>query len=337
MTLMVSVIIPNYNHAPYLEKRLNSVFNQSYQDFEVILLDDCSTDSSLNTLKKYADHPKVSHCIINEKNSGSPFAQWKKGLELAKGEYVWIAESDDWAELTFLEELLPLLKKGFDIVYCRSVRVMEEKITENDYFWADGLDKIRWKKDYVNNGLDEINNYLVYRNTIPNASACLFKNSFSSMSSKICQMKFCGDWLFWVIILSNKQSKIAYTPSRLNYFRKHNNTSRSVKDFETEKKRAEEYFKVINIARKLSRRSILSPTEYSKYNYFFNLLNSSYGYERKIIQLMSIDFCLAYFLYIIKKNMIGYRNRIIQVVEIIRKDPNIMDRLKKKFFYSSNA
>lgn len=329
MTPKVSVIIPNYNHAAYLQKRIDSVVNQTFQDIEIILLDDCSTDNSVEILKRYANHPRVTQLIINKENSGSPFAQWIKGMELVQGEYIWIAESDDWAEPTFLEELIPLLNQGYDLAYCRSVKVMEENITENDYFWADGLDKIRWKGDYLNNGNDEIKNYLVYRNTIPNASACLFRKSFSFVPKVLRQMKFCGDWLFWVIILSNKQSKIAYTPHRLNYFRKHKNTSRSIKDLETEKQRAIEYLYVINLARKVSSKQILLPSEYKKYNYFFNILNSSFKPGRKVSQLMSIDFSLAYYLYFVKKKMIGYKNRISQLVEIIRKDPNLIDRLKK--------
>ena len=62
----VSVIVPNYNHAAFLPKRLESIFNQTYQDFEVILLDDASTDTSVEVLSQYADHPKVTHFVVNE-------------------------------------------------------------------------------------------------------------------------------------------------------------------------------------------------------------------------------------------------------------------------------
>ena len=106
MHLLVSIIVPNYNHALYLRERLDSIFSQTFQDFEVILLDDNSSDSSIEVLKEYAAHPKVSHFIVNATNSGSPFIQWEKGLSLSKGKYIWIAESDDSCEITFLEKLL---------------------------------------------------------------------------------------------------------------------------------------------------------------------------------------------------------------------------------------
>ena len=66
MNPLVSIIIPNYNHALYLKERLDSIFNQTFQDFEVILLDDCSTDTSREVLAEYAKKDKVSHCIFNE-------------------------------------------------------------------------------------------------------------------------------------------------------------------------------------------------------------------------------------------------------------------------------
>jgi len=87
----VTVIVPNYNHARFLRQRLDSILTQTYQDFELILLDDCSTDDSRTILKEYAADPRV-RLELNEANSGSPFKQWNKGVQLAQGKYVWIAE-----------------------------------------------------------------------------------------------------------------------------------------------------------------------------------------------------------------------------------------------------
>ena len=83
---LVSVIVPNYNHARYLKQRLDTVFNQTYQNFEVIILDDKSTDNSLEIINQYKDNPHLSQIVVNEQNSGSPFKQWDKGIKLAKGE-----------------------------------------------------------------------------------------------------------------------------------------------------------------------------------------------------------------------------------------------------------
>ena len=60
---LVSVVVPNYNYARYLDARLSSILNQTFQDFELILLDDASTDNSLEVLDRYKDDPHVSHLL----------------------------------------------------------------------------------------------------------------------------------------------------------------------------------------------------------------------------------------------------------------------------------
>ncbi|WP_029037680.1 glycosyltransferase family 2 protein [Salinimicrobium xinjiangense] len=109
---LVSVILPNYNHALYLQERMDSILNQTYRNFELIILDDASTDQSHEILEKYRDHEKVTQFLINRINTGSPFVQWKKGLELARGEIIWIAESDDSCESNFLEVQVQQLGGG---------------------------------------------------------------------------------------------------------------------------------------------------------------------------------------------------------------------------------
>src|ERR1035438_411071 len=120
----VSVVIPNYNHSRFLPRRIDSVLKQSFRDFELVLLDDCSTDDSRSILSKYADDSRV-RIEFNEVNSGSPFKQWNKGVRLAQGEYVWIAESDDYADERLMERLVEVLDADPQVVFvnCRSLRV----------------------------------------------------------------------------------------------------------------------------------------------------------------------------------------------------------------------
>ena len=88
---LVSVIIPNYNHARFLDERIKSVLGQTYQNIEVIILDDCSTDNSREVIEKYRSNPKVTKIVYNEKNTGKPFQQWNKGMELAAGNIIWLS------------------------------------------------------------------------------------------------------------------------------------------------------------------------------------------------------------------------------------------------------
>ena len=92
----VSVIIPNYNYARYIRARIKSVMMQTYPVYEIIVLDDGSTDGSAEMAKSIIFDAKVGRpdlnvkYIGNEKNSGNVLLQWKKGFMEAKGDYVWI-------------------------------------------------------------------------------------------------------------------------------------------------------------------------------------------------------------------------------------------------------
>lgn len=296
----VSIIIPNYNHAPFLVQRLESVFNQTFQDFEVILLDDKSTDDSVTVLERYAKHPKVSHFVVNEQNSGSPFKQWQKGIQLAQGDYIWIAESDDLSEYTFLEHLLKSLK-NYNIVLAYCATVHFDEISNKKYrdTWADALDTNRWKNDHFNNGFDEIENYFRYRNIIPNASASVFKKSVIEKFELPIAMKYCGDWYVWINLL--KHGDIAYVNKPLNFYRKHLTTTRVFKLLKDEKVRFGEYFKIVIANSTLwDRLRFLKSYEWIVLECY--LKKKTIGNFPNLKLKLPLEFQLAYFFMCIKKS-----------------------------------
>ena len=231
----VSVIIPNYNHSRFLPQRLESVLNQTYQDFELILLDDCSTDNSRDILDQYRNHPRVSMVDYNKQNSGSTFKQWEKGISYSTGEYIWIAESDDYCDLTFLSELVPLLDKyaHASIVYCQSVSVDEKNM--GLYNWLEHTNIFQpniWQNNFCIQGSDAILNFFIYRNILPNASSAIFRKSAYLSSTGIDTNKTLnGDWLLWVKLLES--NSLVFVAKALNYFRQHNNkaTGKNTKNF----------------------------------------------------------------------------------------------------------
>jgi glycosyltransferase involved in cell wall biosynthesis len=227
LTPKVSIIIPNYNHARFLEQRIESVFDQTYQDFEVILLDDASTDNSQTVLKKYLNDSRV-YSDFNTVNSGSPFKQWNKGLGYAKGEYIWIAESDDYADPTLLEKLVQVLDQNLSvgIAYSQSWDVDENNtLLSTRHYWTDDLNAERWQQDFRICGSKECQEYLIFKNTIPNASAVLFRaKAYQESNIANESFKLAGDWLAWVKILTH--SDLAYISEPLNYYRTHSQTAR---------------------------------------------------------------------------------------------------------------
>jgi len=225
---LVSVIIPNYNHASFLKERIDSVLNQSYNNFELIILDDCSTDNSQSIIENYRGHAKINHIEFNKTNSGSTFIQWKKGFDLAKGDWIWIAESDDVSDIHFLEQLLT--ESEVEIVYCNSKIIDSDSKPALLYGFTNMPSKEShplFENNFNKAAMDFLNEWMLKDNFIPNASAVLFKKSlFNKVCSKsnifedMGKMKLVGDWYFWLNLLL-RASAVSYKANSLNYFRQH--------------------------------------------------------------------------------------------------------------------
>ena len=115
--ISVSVIVPVYNAERYFERCVDSIFAQTFTDYELILVDDGSTDDSGKMCDDYAkSNPQV--CVIHQTNQGVSAAR-QKGLDAASGQYVIFADPDDWVEPTMLEELFEVaINNDADVVLC---------------------------------------------------------------------------------------------------------------------------------------------------------------------------------------------------------------------------
>ncbi len=225
---LISIIVPNYNHEKYLAQRLESIFKQTYTNFEVILLDDCSTDNSKAILLEFAKNPKVAHSIFNELNSGNTFIQWNLGISLAKGDYIWIAETDDYCDTHFLEKLIQPFQKDKQVVlaYCQSNRVNDNcKVTGNWITHTNDLDAELFSKDFTMYSNEFIEKFLIYKNVIPNASAVVFRMSAIDINIHLdiaLEYRYCGDWMFYLKLIINR--KVAFVGESLNNFRYHSSS-----------------------------------------------------------------------------------------------------------------
>lgn len=210
--------MPNYNHAPYLKARMESILAQDYPNMEIILLDDHSTDDSQAILQDYADHPKVKLFLTSDTNSGNTFIQWKRGLEQATGDYVWIAESDDVAEPDLVSRLVEAIEQKHAVLaFCHS-RWMDS----HGQTIARSRDS-RWKQDFSMPGGTFVRRYLLGYCAICNASAVLFQREAAASidMNRIAQFFASGDRLFWIHIAM--QGRVAYVAQTLNHFRQHTN------------------------------------------------------------------------------------------------------------------
>jgi glycosyltransferase involved in cell wall biosynthesis/SAM-dependent methyltransferase len=225
---LVSVIVPNYNHEKYLEERLHSITAQTYQNMEIILLDDASTDNSGAILQKFSNQESRARFIPNKQNSGSTFKQWRNGLSRARGKYVWLAESDDAAEPEFLETLVEKLEANprLSLAHCQlqMISANGDKLGTPEP-WLSEIDPSRWKTDFVNDGIDEIRRALVVKNTILNASGVVFRNMEGTADLVDDSMRLCADWLFWVRLL--QRGGLAYVARPLSRWRLQSSNARN--------------------------------------------------------------------------------------------------------------
>jgi len=224
----VSVIVPNFNYAHYLPERLKSILGQSMPIHEVIFLDDCSSDDGLAVADAILRDSGVDYTIVrNEVNSGSVFRQWHKGVEMARGQYVWIAEADDDSDPDFLlETLRGFITPGVVMSYCESQQIdaKGQKLADHYHDYVGDIDARHWMTHFANDGVDEIVNYLSVKNSIPNVSAVLFDRKtlqqvMATSLQDVCQYRVAGDWRVYVELLA--AGSVAFSPRTCNKHRRH--------------------------------------------------------------------------------------------------------------------
>lgn len=225
--MFITAIIPNYNHAPYLQERLESVLQQERQPDEVIILDDCSTDNSVAIIEAFiAAHPTVQF-VRNKVNSGSTFAQWQKGIAIAKGDYIWMAESDDVAAPGLLAALADriITQPTAVLAYCQSERMNNQGVITGSWlaYTASLPDSSVFNTSFLMDGTRYLQQFLIHRNTIPNASAVLFsKKAFEQVGGVPKGFTTNGDWLLWIRFAL--VGAIAYVNTPYNKFRYHDSS-----------------------------------------------------------------------------------------------------------------
>ncbi len=227
----VTVVVPNYNYGRYIEDRLQSVLAQDFPIYEIIVLDDRSTDDSLERIRAFAARcERPIRIVPNAVNSGNVFRQWIKGLDLAQGDYVWIAEADDLAEPDFLSTAMRGFEKpGTVLSYTDSAQIDENgtPLAANYRYYTDKISPTHWAQNYCRDGAEEISEVLYLKNTIPNASGVVMaagalKSVLTEHRAELESVRFVGDWLVYLWLL--ERGGIAFNTASKNIHRRHQNS-----------------------------------------------------------------------------------------------------------------
>jgi glycosyltransferase involved in cell wall biosynthesis len=218
----LSIVLPNYNYARYLDERIQSLLAQTWCDFELLILDDASQDNSREVIERYTHDPRV-RAHYYAQNSGSAYPRWNDGAAMATGEYLLFAGADDSCHPTMVEKLLAKLEAhpSVGLAWCHSLVIDEagQQIGSTAQ-WARAMDDQRWLVDYTDSGRNECQYLLVSNNAIPNASAVLMRRRlFVEAGGFDTSLHQAADYLMWVKLLL--VSDVAYVAEPLNYWRWH--------------------------------------------------------------------------------------------------------------------
>ncbi|MGR2847523.1 glycosyltransferase [Vibrio vulnificus] len=124
---LVSIIMPAYNSSRFINESIESVLSQSYSSWELLVVDDCSTDDTALIVKWYEKKDKRIKYIKMEVNTGSPSGPRNKGLEEARGEYIAFLDSDDIWKFQKLEKQICFMEKNNYEFTCSSYEIISEK------------------------------------------------------------------------------------------------------------------------------------------------------------------------------------------------------------------
>ena len=226
--ISVSVIMPVYNAQEYLERGVDSILGQTFKDYELILVDDGSTDDSGKMCDDYAkSNPQVS--VIHQTNQGVSAAR-QKGLDVASGQYVIFADPDDWIEPTMLEELFDVATNNdADVVICDFWINSSEETGDRKYQNPRALSSDSVLRQLISGELHGFTWNKLYR------SSCLRKYNITFPPG----INYSEDLWFNCKLFLNQDVKVAYLQKPFYHYDYYSNssglsrrlTARSVKDY----------------------------------------------------------------------------------------------------------
>ena len=225
----ISVVVPNFEYERYMPSRLVSVFDQSYPIFETIVLDDASGDNSLQVIEDViTESRRRVKVVASESNSGNVFAQWRRGVDLARGKHLWIAEADDLADPQFLAETVSACTDSTVLCFTDSVQIgTDDEVLANSYdYYYKEVDSELFQQDFQLDGESFVRRALAERNVILNVSSVLWRraslaSALDRVGGELEDYRLVGDWRLYLEVLGQQGASISYVSEALNVHRRH--------------------------------------------------------------------------------------------------------------------
>ena len=216
MEVKVSIIMPSYNYALYIKKAIESVLSQTYKNWELIIIDDASTDNSLSIINEYLKNDSRVKLIINDKNIGL-CASLNKAIQLADGEWIAFLESDDEFLPESIEEKIKAAKLGADFIYT-DVELFQDKDRKKELeLYFKNINKYLVELDH-SKFIDDFPKIITKSNIIPTFSCVMVKKELllNAKFNPLCKSSL--DHYLWAQ-LSDK--RVYYINKKLTKWRLH--------------------------------------------------------------------------------------------------------------------
>ena len=219
--MFVSVVIPSFNHSKYISRCIKSVLNQTYQEFELIIIDDGSVDSSVDIISRFGDR-RIT--LVQQENSGAHNAI-NRGISLSSGDVIAILNSDDEFSSRWLEIGCRELSKS-DLV-CSWLHLINENSNVNGikHAWNDCLP---WELgEYPSNLLDKLGTFnfnLLRSNFVATTSNMIFKRDVFNTIGGFAELRYAHDWDFLLRVCLHDFRCSVYPEALVNY-RSHNSNT----------------------------------------------------------------------------------------------------------------
>jgi len=318
---MISICIPTYNGSKYLDACLQSVFAQTFTDFEIIVCDDCSSDNTIEIVKAFQEKDNRIKLSVNEKNLGL-VGNWNRCLEIAQGEWIKFVFQDDLISANCLEQMLSVATNETQLVLSEREFIFEEDVIDDIkktyrevgrlYELAE-VDKVRHfsKRETC----DLINTYIP-ANFLGEPTSVLFRKSvinevgvFNSEVNQHCDLEY------WIRIIS--AHGFVYISDKLVSFRVHNSST-------TQKNNSQKYFS-----------SFYADRIIVVYLLLFDPIYKQFRKNSSLFGLFSLRYSLFYFIYhaevFAKKNGEAIQKEMQLLKE---KYPKVKELQNQYFFYA---
>jgi glycosyltransferase involved in cell wall biosynthesis len=212
MSPRVSLIVTCYNYGRFVEEAVDSLLNQTFQDLEVIVVDDASPDNSREVLlRRYADHPRV-RLVLHDQNQGH-IRSYNEGLALARGELVGVLAADDFClRRDAVERQVAVFDAHPEVGFVYAAYAMVDERSQPFRAFQP------FAADYVRDGFEEFRE-LIFRNYVPHSGTLVRRACHDELGVYDPQLPHAGDWDLWLRVAS--RHAVGYIAEQLFAYRVH--------------------------------------------------------------------------------------------------------------------